>query len=763
MPLPFHGKEFEFTQPDGSKIKVRGWGNQNRAIFETLDGYTVMKDPLTSFYQYAKLSTDKNYLEPTGVKVGLVDAEMLQLNKHLRGSKDLAGMSPRSAFHSMGSKTRWQERREQARSVRRMAMTAPGISAAPPREERRGEYVGLCLLIQFPDVPGSIPKSEVEDFCNKEGYSNFGNNGSVYDYFYDESLGRLKYKNFVVSYYTAKNPKGYYTNSYIPHGYRARELVEEALSDLKAKGFNFSQLSVDNQGYVYALNVFYAGSCDNNWGEGLWPHSWCLASDYYVGNGIKFKDYQITDMGSELTLVTFCHENGHMVCDFPDLYDYGLDDPGENPESVGVGDYCLMCCGGPDEKNPTRICAYLKYKAGWADKVTTLAEGAYIAKAGKNELFIWPKNLVEYYIIENRFKEKRDSSLPASGLAIWHVDELGSNDYEEMLPTKHYECSLEQADNRFELERFINRGNESDLFCAEVKSSFGDSTAPNSKWWDGTSSGLEIVDISNRSNEMSVKLGKKVKKLHKTSNPDKKIPDNDQNGVHDGIIFEKGATISWLKVSVDITHSYRGDLRLTLISPSSNRAVLHDRKGARAHDLKTTFDISSTPELRNFINQPLKGEWVLLVQDFAAWDEGVLNSWSLEMEYVEDVTSNVVEMVDETSVEIPDNDPAGITRTMTADAPGNVKNLEVSIDITHPWIGDLIVTLISPRGTSIDLHHRTGQSEDNIIKSYTTSTTSELEKFVGETIEGDWSLKVADMAGKDKGKLNRWSLKIIPE
>ena len=38
-----------------------------------------------------------------------------------------------------------------------------------------------------------------------------------------------------------------------------------------------------------------------------------------------------------------------MICDFPDLYDYGN-------ESNGVGSYCLMCFGGIlDPKNPHRI------------------------------------------------------------------------------------------------------------------------------------------------------------------------------------------------------------------------------------------------------------------------------------------------------------------------------------------------------------------------------------------------------------------------
>ena len=59
---------------------------------------------------------------------------------------------------------------------------------------------------------------------------------------------------------------------------------------------------------------------------------------FELGPGKLGRDYQITNIGTELTLGTFCHENGHMVCDYPDLYDYGY-------ESSGVGAYCLMCAG----------------------------------------------------------------------------------------------------------------------------------------------------------------------------------------------------------------------------------------------------------------------------------------------------------------------------------------------------------------------------------------------------------------------------------
>ena len=90
----------------------------------------------------------------------------------------------------------------------------------------------------------------------------------------------------------------------------------------------------------------------------------------------------------------------------------------------------------------------------------------------------------------------RDRSLPATGLAIWHVDELGDNNNEQMTPTLHYECSLEQADNRFDLEGKVNAGDADDLFNAQNNSSFGAATHPSNRWWDGTASGLEILNIS---------------------------------------------------------------------------------------------------------------------------------------------------------------------------------------------------------------------------------------------------------------------------
>lgn len=498
MTMQFAGKKFTFTQPDGSSLDVRGWGNQYHAVFETLNDMTVIEDPLTEAYYYAKVNEDSDDLVSTGVIPRQGYSGKLGIPNSVRAARSVGKAKANEHFGLRTGTSRWEQRRKEYRGALRALIAGSGIAAAPPVRSTVGDYLGLCLLIDFPDVKGTISRDEVHDFCNKKGYKGFGNNGSVYDYFFEMSGGRLRYNNIVAPYYTAKNPRGYYTNEKVAQPIRARELIKEALNYHKAQGFDFSGLTVDHKDYVFATNVFYAGTCVNNWAKGLWPHSYHLQTPYIASNGRALYDYQITDMTDELTLGTFCHENGHMICDFPDLYDYGY-------ESSGVGMFCLMCAGGnADEKNPAQICAYLKFKAGWADEVVKIngsVQGALTA--GNNRFYIHRKSATEYYLIEIRNRAGRDQALPSAGLAIWHIDELGDNSNEQMTADRHYECSLVQADGKFDLENDPhNYGDYTDLFSKSVNDHFGQTTTPNSSWWDGSSSGLDIKNISNGGTQM---------------------------------------------------------------------------------------------------------------------------------------------------------------------------------------------------------------------------------------------------------------------
>jgi M6 family metalloprotease-like protein len=494
MPLPYLGEEIDLFNPDGTTVRARVYGNQFAAVLESIDGYTVVQNPDSGFFEYADVSADRDELVPSGVRVGAAATAPAHLAPHVRVSA-AAAKGNAYAARDTGVRPRWEQRRAQ----RRESLHAAGTSrAAPPPAGTTGTYTGLCLLVQFPDVAGTIARQEVDDFCNKVGYSGFGNNGSVHDYFLSVSDGKLRYTNVVIAYYTAKHNRAYYTDESITQGVRARELIVEALDSLKASGFNFSPLSSDSAGHVYALNVFYAGPIVNNWAKGLWPHSWTLASPYVASATKQFSDYQITNTGSQLTLRTFCHENGHMICDFPDLYDYGN-------ESYGVGHYCLMCYGGSDT-NPTQVSAYLKNAAAWTTKLTTLAPGAsFPVQSGTNDFVIHRRSgTAEYFIGENRQKSGRDASLPDAGVALWHVDELGNNSNEQMTASMHYELSLEQADNHFDLEHHANPGDAMDLFDAASSNAFGATSTPDSKWWDGIVSGLEIDAVSASNTTMTI-------------------------------------------------------------------------------------------------------------------------------------------------------------------------------------------------------------------------------------------------------------------
>ena len=107
---------------------------------------------------------------------------------------------------------------------------------------------------------------------------------------------------------------------------------------------------------------------------------------------------------------------------------------------------------------------------------------------------------------------------------------------------------------------------------------------------------------------------------------------------------------------------------------------------------------------------------------------------------------------------IPDNQPAGVSSVLTVQEAGPITRLTVSVDIEHPFIGDLRVSLTTPGGRTVVLHDRSGASSDSIVKSYKSEEIPGLNALVGEEARGDWTLKVADLAARDIGRLKKWKL-----
>lgn len=236
-----------------------------------------------------------------------------------------------------------------------------------------------------------------------------------------------------------------------------------------------------------------------------------------------------------------------------------------------------------------------------------------------------------------------------------------------------------------------------------------------------------------------------------------RIPDNDPNGVEQSLRLNGAGNVGTVSLDIDIVHTYIGDLTVTLIAPSGQSVRIHDRNGGASANLKRSWSNADTAPLAALNGVAITGDWRLRVCDVAAADVGQLRKWTLSI--APQITSQLTR-ADVVGVAIPDNASAGIKRKLSIDSPGKLVDFAVDVDITHSYIGDLSVILVTPAGARIPLHERAGGAADNLIREWSATTTANLSNLVGARSEGDWFLEVADLEVADVGKLNRWGLKM---
>lgn len=83
-----------------------------------------------------------------------------------------------------------------------------------------------------------------------------------------------------------------------------------------------------------------------------------------------------------------------------------------------------------------------------------------------------------------------------------------------------------------------------------------------------------------------------------------------------------GAAPSNALVTVNIVHTYIGDLKVELIAPDQSVYVLHNRSGGPTDNIFRTYQV-------NLSSEQLNGNWTLRVRDNDRADVGRIDSWSL--------------------------------------------------------------------------------------------------------------------------------------
>ncbi|MGI6219389.1 MAG: putative Ig domain-containing protein [Bacteroidaceae bacterium] len=488
----YFGDTLSLKQPDGTSVQVKVYGNEFYQDVESLDGYTLIRDGENNVICYALLSDDGNEYQSSGIRYNGGEAPA--------AVKMIIQPGIRISAESIKSKI----------AACRKSLMGDNANGETEILKRSISYrnlpdtvYGVTILIDFPDVKSSITREQVERFCNGDNYNEFGNARSIKEYFQWISSGKLTYINKVVGFYTAPREKSYYDcpseNATPGNGYHDEDIMRDVIvpSLNKEEGFKLSELTTNNGG-ILAINIFYAGTADAGWANGLWGHQGWWNSSFGALNGFAANaghTYQMCDLGSELTINTFIHENGHMVCGWPDFYSYdGHSD--NNASRYGIGGPADF---GNNYKNPNYPNPYVLDAMGWLvnkHDITNITDGSTYrlsAEPGSAAVFNGTKGSnspYERYYLQVRY-DTPDNPENYNGIFIWHVNTQGNNTYAGY--PEELDCRPATTNDP--------------CFKAGLNDEFNDNTDPSAKWDNGRYSLIKIWRISEAGPTMTFRVG----------------------------------------------------------------------------------------------------------------------------------------------------------------------------------------------------------------------------------------------------------------
>ena len=353
-------------------------------------------------------------------------------------------------------------------------------------------YRGIAVYIDFSDLPKpeDVTHERMEALLNSMDYSEETIAQSVCKYWYEQSRGQVIIEHDIF-YYRAPKPSSYYAKLDYKEGVK---LWHDALESAVANNpdYAWDKLSTDENGKLRSVMIY---NSDNfvRWIGATHHGGWTLA------NGVQIKSlygsYLIRN--GEPSLFTPIHESGHAFFKFPDTYDNGYD-------SGGTGAYTVMSGGRNSIIEP--VGAPFKVQSNWGNIIEVEHKPGIqtmTIEADGNDVIVFrnPADDKEFYALEARKKSNvGNNSFPVDlGLLLWHTDlnVKTFNKEQAMTPEKHYKHAIVQADGLFELEKGpakpTNIGNEGDIYIPGR--TFSNTTVPNSKWWNGDASNLEIKNI----------------------------------------------------------------------------------------------------------------------------------------------------------------------------------------------------------------------------------------------------------------------------
>ncbi len=365
-----------------------------------------------------------------------------------------------------------------------------------------GSPKALVILVEFANQDFITPQADqyFHEMLAGEQFSRDGAYGSALNYFSDNSLGLFTPRFDVYGPVRLGQSVAYYGGN-DEYGYdrRPHEMVIEACQKLDDE-VDFRDYDVDEDGVIDNVFVFYAGRGEASGGgpNSIWPHSLSIRSlelgQKFKFDGVELNNYACTNewVDNHTTGIgTFCHEFCH-VLGLPDLYSITY--------ATGVfspGDWSLMDHGSynDDERTPAGLSIFERYALGWIEPME-IGVGMNVTLphiASGTGALLPSHDEGEFFLLENRQQQGWDRFIPGHGMLIWHIDYLERiwkenkvNDYAE-----HQYVDIEEADNIQDAE---TRDGDSFPGTAGI-TRINDDTSPSLRPWSGRKLKVEISGI----------------------------------------------------------------------------------------------------------------------------------------------------------------------------------------------------------------------------------------------------------------------------
>jgi len=530
-------------QPDGTTLRVVTRGDEYQGWQETTDGYTIVKNRETGFYEYAA-AAPAGTLRPSGIVA-------VSERKEAMGAP---GLLPRKGLRPPRNLDllRWQgEWIQKLKSERRLAIPRIGaaVAAAPggPATPRitgtwapRPVLGAKTLLVILLNFTGKDPNNrfDSQNALLKPGalvyWSKmvFGDpKRSVAAFYRDNSYGKVQ---IVPAKHSQKDsPDGVIEISLPqPHPNYGNDAdyatestwVNNALAEA-AKFVDFRALDRNNDGTISvdeALIYFIIGGYETAAGSGLspsiWAHRW--GGDHVSVSGKKVNNWafngEMYDADNRMQMGVIAHEMGHAMGGLPDLYDISHTNSGLGAFSVMSGGSWGAAQNDPvPGATPVGMDAWSRHYLGWSApryvaRGTSLKfPSAQSSDASSAVLLLNPASSTsEYWLVENRFPTGWDAGMFQligdwnGGLLIQHIDtNIGTQDansFNKFVLNSHQgNVAIRPHDAKCDLLRSASEnGCPTILFYDANSMSFDETSSPASAYYSGAQSRLGVKGIS---------------------------------------------------------------------------------------------------------------------------------------------------------------------------------------------------------------------------------------------------------------------------